>query len=92
MLSPESIKAFREDLGLSTQELGEIIGLNDAGRLVRGWEAGVRNGHPFVPNGSAGRALHFLMLAVTAECAMNCCPSREALQTVLPPETRSKYA
>lgn len=63
MLNPEDIRDFRESAGLSTQELGEILGMRDAGRIVRGWETGVRNGHPFVPSGSAGRALYLLMVA-----------------------------
>lgn len=71
MLTPEDIRDFREAAGLSTQELGEILGMRDAGRIVRGWEVGVRNGHPFAPNGSAGRALYLLMEAVEQACSIS---------------------
>ena len=57
--TPVELIAIREELGLSQRELGEALGLADAGRTVRAWEHGSRHGQPYAPSGSALAALRY---------------------------------
>jgi transcriptional regulator with XRE-family HTH domain len=63
--TPNQIKKLRKRLGLRTEEFGEALNLSDPGRVVRGWESGMRNGKPSQPAGTAIAAIHY-MVAIRA--------------------------
>lgn len=60
--SPAVLRALREELGLSQNELAMALGLGrDGARIVRSWEAGYWKGDPFTPTGPAWAAFRYLV-------------------------------
>lgn len=66
-ITPEDIIKTRERLNVSQSLLGDALGFSDAGRTIRGWEHGERNGKTYAPSGSARAALGYLE-AIVAAC------------------------
>lgn len=60
---PDTLRQLREELGLSQAELAAELGFTKNGAaVVRGWEAGKRNGIPCAPTPLAWRCLRLIVV------------------------------